>query len=165
MAIIRETDLPGIGRKFVVETEEQDHVAIIVHEDGKRELYHQPSDSPDDHELVMSLHDHEARQLASIIGGMSYQPSALEKAELSIARLSIEWHKLKPGMGCVGKTIGELSIREQTGTVIIAGISAANEQQIIPGPDYVLQNEATLVIAGERSGIQLLKELLERGSG
>jgi TrkA domain protein len=164
MAIIRETDLPGIGRKFVVETEEQDHVAIIVHEDGKRELYHQPSDSPDDHELVMSLHDHEARQLASIIGGMTYQPSALEKAELSISKLTIEWHKLKSNMGCIGKTIGELSIREQTGTVIIAGISA-KEQRIIPGPDYVLQSETTLVIAGERNGIQLLKELLERGSG
>ncbi|WP_411343485.1 cation:proton antiporter regulatory subunit [Paenibacillus sp. WLX1005] len=164
MAIIRETDLPGIGRKFVVETDDRDQVAIVVHEDGKREVYRNPVSSPDDHELVMTLNDHEARQLASIIGGMSYQPSALEKAELSISKLSIEWYKLKNDTHCIGKTIGELSIREQTGAVIIAGIGA-QEQRIIPGPEYVLQQGTTLVIAGERNGITALKELLERGSG
>ncbi|ANF98032.1 cation:proton antiporter regulatory subunit [Paenibacillus bovis] len=162
MAIIRETDLPGIGRKFMVETDDREKVAIVVHEDGKREVYHSSPAAPDDHELVMTLNDREARQVASIIGGMSYQPTALEQVEFSISKLSIEWYKLRKGMHCIGKSIGELAIRENTGTVIIASLESA-QQKISPGPEYVLQDGYTLVIAGERNDIHSLKMLLERG--
>lgn len=165
MANIRETDLPGIGRKFSVETEESEKISIIVHEDGKREIFHNPPDSPEDYELVVTLGDVEARQIASIIGGMSYRPSGLEQAELSLSQLSIEWYKLKRNMDCLGKTIGDLAIRENTGTVVIASIESSRKQKISPGPEYVLQEGYTLVVAGERSGIQILKQLLERGSG
>lgn len=72
---IRETDLPGIGRKYVVESRTGD------------------------------------------IGGLTYKPKALESVEVALDDLLIEWLRIEPGSPCVGKTIGDLRIREKTGAL------------------------------------------------
>ena len=158
MSVVRESDLIGIGKKFQIETEAGDNMVVVIHDDGRRELYrHDEEDN--ETRCVMTLSDEESRQLAGIIGGLSYKPKALETIEVALDDLRIEWYKVEATSDGVNKTIGELDVRQSTGASIIAAIKDS-ETTINPGPDYRIGSGATLVIAGKAKHIKLLKELL-----
>src|SRR5690606_31702978 len=108
---------------------------------------------------VMTLSDEESRQVAGIIGGLSYKPKALETIEVALDDLSIEWIKVGRGSPSIGRSIGELEVRKRTGASIIAAIKEG-DSMINPGPDYVITADTTMVVAGKRSHIKLLKEIL-----
>lgn len=164
MPNIRESDLPGIGRKFQVEARSGEKLVIVIHDDGKRELYHFDPQDPEEVISLVTLDDFEARQVAAIIGGMTYAPKSLESVEVALDDLSIEWYKIPPDACCVDKSIGDLRVREQTGATIMAVIYKDHTKKVNPGPDQVLQAEATLVVAGERKQVKALKQLLTRGN-
>ncbi|HYF90747.1 MAG TPA: cation:proton antiporter regulatory subunit [Symbiobacteriaceae bacterium] len=164
MPSIKESDLPGIGRKFQVDARSGDRLVIVVHDDGKRELYHFHHDDPDESISMVTLDDAEARQIAGIIGGMTYKPRALESVDVALDDLHIDWLKVEPGSPCAGKTIGELRVRQRTGASIMAVINKDHTKKINPGPDFVLQSEATLVVAGERGQVKACRLLLAQGS-
>ncbi len=158
MSIVRESDLIGIGKKYQIETEAGDNMIVVIHDDGKRELYRSEDDDSETH-CVMTLSDEESRQVAGILGGLSYKPKALETIEVALDDLRIEWYKVEESNDGVNKSIGELGVRQRTGASIIAAIRE-DETIINPGPDYVISPGVTLVIAGKKSNIKLLKEIL-----
>ncbi|NMM53677.1 cation:proton antiporter regulatory subunit [Paenibacillus aquistagni] len=162
MTMIRESDLPGVGRKFQIETNTGEKLAIIIHNDGRRELYHFDQEDPDEIISGVSLDDDEARQLAAIVGGMTYKPKALETVEVSLEELVIEWCKVESHYKCKNQSIAELQVRQRTGATILA-IVEKNSQKINPSPSEKLHADMTLVIAGERKQIKALKELLING--
>ena len=160
---IRESDLPGIGRKYQVETRAGDRMVVIIHDDGRREVYHFHHHDPEESLSMVSLDDDEARTIAAIIGGMNYTPRALEKIDVALDDLSIEWVKVDPDAKIAGKRIGELNIRRQTGATIIAVVDKNHDKQINPGPEYALKPESTLIVVGERKQLKLFKQFLNGG--
>ena len=92
---IRESELPGIGYKFQIVTKGNEKMVIVIHDDGRREMYHFDSDHEESISSI-SLRDSEARQIAAILGGMVYKPRALENVEMVLKgwRLSgLKWRR------------------------------------------------------------------------
>ncbi|MEK3971872.1 cation:proton antiporter regulatory subunit [Bacillus sp. FSL M7-0558] len=158
---VRETELPGTGHKAEMITRNNEKLAIITHDDGRREMYHFQED---DHEESISdilLNDEEARQIAAILGGMVYKPKALETVEVAIDKLMIEWFKIEKNAPAVQQTIGDLSVRQYDQVTVIAIVRKSYEKMLNPKPETVIEEGDTLVISGERQEIKnlILKKL------
>ena len=163
MSTIREAALPGVGRKFQIETANGDRLVIVIHDDGTRELYHFTRKNPDRVASVVTLEDAEARQIAGIIGGLTYVPKALPSAEIVLDDLLLEWYSIPNGSACIGKTIRDLQVRTATGASIVSIIEPDRVKRLNPEADTVLNEGATLILAGDRRTITKLKRLLETG--
>ncbi|AHV97166.1 cation:proton antiporter regulatory subunit [Paenibacillus sabinae] len=161
----RECDLPGIGKKFVLKTRSGDKLAIIVHDDGRRELYHFEYDDPDQSISMVTLDDDEARYISAIIGGVTYKPRSLESIEVALDDLIIEWYRIEPGYECIGRTIGELDIRARSGVTIIAVIEKNHTKHLSPGPELKLTSDSIVVAAGEREQHKQFRQILRNGCG
>ena len=162
---IRESELPGIGCKFEITTKNKEKLVIVIHDDGRREIYHF---NPDDHDEVVStvtFDDAEARQMAAILGGMAYKPKAMETIDFAFDDLIIEWYQVEPGAPAVNKTIGELDIRNRYGVTVIAIKKKSTQKSVNPGPDTVIEPGDTLVITGERGQLKKLNETLLANNG
>lgn len=160
MSTIRETSLPGVGRKFQVETTRGDRMVIVIHDDGTRELYHFNRKNPDRAASVVTLADSEARQIAGIIGGLTYVPKSLTSREIVLDDLLLEWYTIEPGSACIGKTIRDLQVRTVTGASIVSIIEPDGDKRLNPEADTMLNEGATLILAGDRRTLAALKELL-----
>lgn len=164
MSPIRESDLPGIGRKFQVDTRSGDKLVIVVHDDGRREIFHFDNDDPEESVSMVTLDDAEARRVGGILGGMAYMPRDLESIDVCFDEMFIEWYKVEPGVKASGMTIGDLGIRKRTGATIIAIVKRDQLKIINPGPEHKIIEGATLVILGERAKVKACKHLIQHGS-
>jgi TrkA domain protein len=161
MPSIQESNLPGVGHKFQVEATSGDRLTIVIHDDGRRELYH--FDRNNRVASVVTLQDSEARQVAGIIGGLTYVPKALPTAEIVIEDLVLEWYTVPEGAFCIGKTIRDLMVRTVSGASIVSIIEENRQKMINPEADTRLNKGATLIVAGDRKTIETLKHLLVYG--
>jgi len=163
MSAISEVFLPGVGRKFQIETLVGDRLVIVIHDDGTRELYHFTRKNLDRPASVLRLTDGEARQIAGIVGGLTYVPRNLPMAEVILEDLVLEWFTIEPGAACIGKTIRDLQVRTATGASIVSIVEPDQTKRTNPEADTVLNEGATLIVAGDRKTITALKRLLVEG--
>jgi TrkA domain protein len=164
MSTISEAFLPGVGRKFQIETLSGDRLIIVIHDDGTRELYHFTRKHLERPASVLRLTDGEARQIAGIVGGLTYVPRALPAtAEVLLDDLVLEWFTIEPGAACIGRTIRDLQPRTVTGASIVSLIEPNHVKRTNPEADTLLNEGATLILAGDRQNIAALKRLLVQG--
>ena len=64
---------------------------MILHNDGKRELYFFRRGDDDEPRAVITLDDDEARGLGAVIGGAYERPKIVEDLEMALGELQIEW--------------------------------------------------------------------------
>ena len=153
---IKETDLPGVGKKYVIELESGGELTLIIHNTGRRELYLIEEDE-EEPACVFSLNEEEARELGFLLAGTTYQTVSTEKMELLMKEIVMEWVKVGENSNFIDKTIADLQIRRRTGVSIIAII---RDGKMIPSPDPYrekIQAGDTLIVVGTRE--QLIKFL------
>ncbi len=162
MCPIQETELAGIGRKFVVETRSNENLIIVMHDSGKVELYSAPKTNTGATTHVATLEDEEARQVAAIIGRTIYRPEAIER--LDRHGVVIMWHLLGAQSFAAGKTPGELQLTQRTGASVIAAVGKDGTRRANPEADYLLHEGAQIALAGTLKQVQAAIALLEKGS-
>jgi TrkA domain protein len=163
---IRESELPGVGKKFEVFTKNKDKMVIIIHDNGRRDLYYFEQDNYEDYVANAVFDDTEARQIAAILGGMTYKPKALENIEIVFDELVIEWFKVEQGAKAANQSIGQLNVRQSFDVNIIAIVKKNHQIIHTPGPENIIEEGDTLIVSGERTQVKnMVKELLAgRGS-
>ena len=163
MAIeLRETRLPGVGVKYSAATAHGGRLAVILHNEGLREIYYFRHADDEDPTAVIQLEDDEARQIGAVIGGAYDRPKIVEDLEMAFGELAIEWVPVPQGSPAIGKTLAECAFRARTGITIIAIL---REPEPVAGaqPGDVIKQGDTLVTVGKLGQYRAFRKLLAEG--
>ncbi|WP_336134554.1 cation:proton antiporter regulatory subunit [Natronomonas amylolytica] len=154
---VYESDLPGVGKKFEIEIDDDQRLVIVIHNTGKREVFLRKGE--EDSEKLFDLSDRLARQVGSILEGAHFQPVKSDTTETMLGDDSLlEWVKVAEGSDIVGKTLEELDFRNETGASVVS-IQRDDETESNPGPDTVIQAGDTLIILGSREACRDVEAL------
>ncbi len=159
---LQETRLPGIGTKFTIRTGEGSRLTVILHNDGKRELYYFRRGTDDEPSSVITLDDDEARQLGAVLGGAYERPKIVEDLEMALGELLIEWTPVPDSSPWIGKTLAEAEFRAKVGITVIAIL---REPESVSGalPHDVIQQGDTLVTVGKGGAYPAFQKRLAAG--
>ena len=159
---VEETRLPGVGSKFTLRLDAGGRLAVILHNDGKRELYFFRRGQDDDPSAVITLDDDEARQLGAVVGGAYERPKIVEDLEMALGELQIEWIPVPDDSPWIGRTLAEAGFRAKTGVTVIAML---REPEPVSGaqPTDTIEQGDTLVTVGKAGQYSEFRELLRRG--
>jgi TrkA domain protein len=159
---LRETRLPGIGVKYTAATAHGGRLAVILHNEGLREIYWFRHADDEEPQAVIQLEDDEARQLGAVIGGAYERPKIVEELEMAFGELAIEWVPVPDTSPAIGRTLADCAFRARTGITIIAIL---REPESVAGaqPDDVIQRGDTLVTVGKLGQYPAFRKLLAEG--
>jgi TrkA domain protein len=159
---VYETDLPGVGRKFDLELADDSLASVVVHHDGRCELYRRPNREANG-EKLLNLAGDEANKLGSILEGAYFESVNVDELTVPLGNAIIEWIDISADSPIAGQTLEESKIKSQTGTTVIA---VQRDTETVPNPasDFVLNSEDILVAIGTREEHAALNDLVESGT-
>ena len=156
---IREVTLPGVGKKYVMGLRTGGNLAVVVKPDGERQMYHflEDEDRPCD---VIKVDEEEAQQISNLLGKPMVAAPDLEKLELALGAMEIEWVELEPASPLVGRTLSNFPLRTETGASIVA---IMRDEQAIPNPDITTEFKAkdTVLLIGSHEQTAAARTLIE----
>ncbi|WP_380674678.1 cation:proton antiporter regulatory subunit [Salinigranum sp. GCM10025319] len=152
-----ETQLPGVGRRYQASFPDGGTLTILIHNDGQRNVYWR--DDPDENsEELFTTTEREAEKLAEIFDGTFFEPVGEDLEDvLSDARL--KWVTLPKESPIVGRTIGDVGVRTQTGVSILA-VERGKRTIANPSPGTELLADDVLVVVGSEDAHDAFGELL-----
>jgi TrkA domain protein len=159
---LRETRLPGVGVKYGFRMDDGGRLAIILHNDGRREIYYFRHETDDEPRAVIRLDDDEARQLGAVIGGAYERPKIVDDLEMALGELLVEWVPVPDTSPAIGRTLAECAFRARTGITIVAIL---REPEPVAGaqPSDVIQEGDTLVTVGKAGQYSAFTKMLREG--
>ncbi|MFW6436969.1 MAG: cation:proton antiporter regulatory subunit [Halococcoides sp.] len=158
---IYETEVPGVGHKFELELDGETRLVVLIHHDGKRELYRREGEA--DSEKLFGLTGKQARQLGSILEGAHFQPVETDDIQVPLGESIIEWIEVDPDSALAGQTLDAASVRERTGASIIA-IQRGEDTIANPSAETRLQADDVIVTLGDREEQAALEDLVASGA-
>ena len=161
MADITENEMPGIGKKFTLETVEGGTVTVIVHLAGRRDVYYSVDD--DAKPTFFALTDEEARRLSAVLGDTFYKPTPMDMLRSALsASGGIQMVQIKEGSAAAGRTLRELEVRRQTGVTVL-GIKRGEDTMTNPPASAMLLKDDYLIVMGSAEEQRKLERLIKKG--
>ena len=161
MGHIEETRLPGIGTRLDFTTEDGRRMGVVQHHGGHREVFVcQPGD-PDRAQWDLKLSEDDAHSLVDALGVVSVAEEAGRRT-YDVEGLVFEWLDVADDSPAVGRSIGQLQVRTQTGASIVAVLRPAGSVPA-PEPGFVMEADDTVVVAGTAAGVEAARALLQSG--
>lgn len=158
MAEVTETQLPGVGVRYEFQTAEKDHVGVVHHHSGRREIVVYDRKDPDVARSVLELNADDSRTLSDLLGA-SQVTEALAAVQQRIEGLTLEWVEVADGSSMAHRSIGDGQLRTRTGASVVAVIRGDTSEPA-PSPDYVLEPGDVVVAVGTTDGLELLRQAL-----
>lgn len=143
---INEEALPGIGLRDDFVTIRNRRVGVIAYRDGHRDLLIYAKGDPDSCSETVMLTAAEADTLAELLGthrvverlaNIAQQVESIETARIEV----------NSGSTLIGNTLGQASIRPQTGASIVA-VWRGNEVVVSPLPDFKIEAGDCFIAVG-----------------
>ncbi len=160
--VIYEADVPGVGKRFEVETGGDERLVVIVHHDGKRELFRREGEDADA-EKLFDLSSSQAQEVATVLEGADFQPLDLDDADIPLGEAIMEWVEVPDDSPIAGETLETARVGERTGATV-AAIQREGETVANPGAADVITPGDILVVIGSRTEQGAFESLLETGS-
>lgn len=145
---VYETDVPGVGRKFELPVGDGARAVVLLHHDGRVELFRRAS--PDaDSEKLLELTKQQANNLGSVLEGAYFETVDTDSLAVPLGEAIIEWHTIGASSPVVDRTLAESDLRAVSGISVIA-IQRGSETIPNPGSDVRIEAGDILVTIGTR---------------
>ena len=153
-----ETDLPGVGVRFDLETNAGRSVGVVVHQTGRRDLVVYDERDVDRACESVELTEEEGHTLGELLGGNP----VLEHLDDAVHRLEdlvISWVKIDTKSSLAGLTLAEAGLRAKTGAGVVALVTDAGSIPIPGGTDRLDAGD-TAVVVGVPAAVKAATKLL-----
>jgi TrkA domain protein len=145
---VYETDVPGVGKKFELDVEDDARAVVLLHHDGRVEVFRRSN--PDaDSEKVFDLTRGEANRLGSILEGAYFEAVSTDELQVPLGDAFIEWVDIDADSQVAGQTLVESDLRNVTGVSVIA-VQRGEETIPNPDPEFRVAAGDILVTLGNR---------------
>jgi len=158
MRNIIETDLPGVGVRFELQTDSGRLVGVVAHQTGRRDLLIYDEQDPDRAGESVELSEDEGHTIGELLGGSP----VLDRLDDAIHRLEdlvIAWVKIEDESSLSGVTIADTSLRKRTGAGIVALLTDSGSIPM-PGGTERLEPGDTAVLVGLPAAVEAATGLL-----
>ena len=155
-----ETDLPGVGVRFDLETNSGRLVGVVVHQTGRRDLVIYDERDIDRACESVELTEDEGHTLGELLGGNP----VLEHLDDAVHRLEdlvISWITIDSQSPLAGLTLADATLRNRTGAGVVALVTDSGSIPIPGGTDR-LEPGDTAVVVGVPSAVKAATRLLTR---
>ena len=153
-----ETDLPGVGVRFDLETNAGRCVGVVVHQTGRRDLVIYDERDVDRACESVELTEDEGHTLGELLGGNPVLEH-LDDVVHRLEDLEISWVTIDSNSPLAGLTLAEATLRARTGAGIMALVTDSGSIPIPGGTDR-LEPGDTAVVVGVPAAVKAATELL-----
>ena len=155
---VKETVLPGVGKRFEMFIDEVRSIGVILETSGKRRVFYR-KDPTEDYEEQLELTDSQARTLGLFLVGAYYQPVAGQISEETTDGEFIKWYSVTEDSGLAGVREDEVVIEAKTNTTLL-GLERDGEVRSVIENNVVFEVGDRLIVIGTAEAHEQLGHLL-----
>lgn len=159
MARVQETKLPGVGVRHDFQSENGDHLGVITHRTGRRDLIVFDRRDPDACGTAVRLEEEDCSTLVELLGGAQVTQGQVRLRQ-SVGGLTIDWLPIQANWSCATCPVGHRDLREHTGVTIVAVVRNGHTVPV-PDSEFQLFPGDVAVVVGTPEGIDQAATLLQ----